>query len=166
MDPARRPATLAESRALSHPLRLRILRLCLDEALTNRELADRLREQPATVLHHVRTLVRTGFLAAEPMRRGRRGAREIPYRATRRSWALEVPAEWRSDVAPIDAFRAELVEAGPDALITSARLGVRLRPADLEALERRIGRAVKAAAAADDPHGEAVSLYIGLHRRP
>ena len=62
MKPARRPATRAEARALAHPLRLRILRLCLDEALTNREIAERVREQPATVLYHVRTLVRNGFL--------------------------------------------------------------------------------------------------------
>src|SRR4051794_4556913 len=52
-----RPATVEEHKALSHPLRLRILRLCLDEPKTNRELADRLDANPATVLHHVRTLV-------------------------------------------------------------------------------------------------------------
>src|SRR5918998_1960858 len=92
-SPRRRPATRDEARALAHPLRLRILRLCLDEALTNRELADRLRAEPATVLYHVRTLVRTGFLASEAERRGRRGAREIPYRATGKSWTLSFEPE-------------------------------------------------------------------------
>ena len=40
-DPAAagRPPTLQEARALAHPLRIRILRLCLDRALTNSELA-------------------------------------------------------------------------------------------------------------------------------
>lgn len=165
MKPARRAATRPEARALAHPLRLRILRLCLDEALTNRELADRLHEQPATVLYHVRTLVRTGFLVAEAERRGRRGAREIPYRATGKSWTLEIPTGAGTHVAPVDAFRAELAEAGAESILTSARLGVRLTPQVLERLERRIGRLVMAAHAADDPDGEPISLYVGMHRR-
>ena len=41
--------------------------------LTNREIAERLDRNPATVLHHVRTLVDRGFLAREPTRRGTRG---------------------------------------------------------------------------------------------
>src|SRR3954449_12893350 len=81
--------TDAEPRALASELRLRIIRLAMDEALTNREIAERLGRNPATTLHHVRTLVDTGFLDAQPVRRGTRGAREIPYRATLLSWALE-----------------------------------------------------------------------------
>ena len=80
-------ATLAETRALAHPLRLRIIRLLFDRSLTNRELARALGEHPATVLHHVRTLLRTDFIAAEPERRGPRGTVEKPYRSTGRSWS-------------------------------------------------------------------------------
>ena len=36
----RRPATAAEAKALTHPLRMRILRLCLDRSLTNKQLAE------------------------------------------------------------------------------------------------------------------------------
>jgi DNA-binding transcriptional ArsR family regulator len=165
IKPTRRPATRAEARALAHPLRLRILRLCLDEALTNRELADRLRQQPATMLYHVRTLVKTGFLAAEDERRGRRGAREIPYRATRRSWALELELTGSEHVAPVDAFRAEMLEAGPESILELARIGIRLRPPDLRRLQRRIQAAVMRAHDDDDPEGEPVSLFVGLHRR-
>ena len=57
--PQRRPATDAEARALASGLRLRILRLTLDEALTNKEIAERVGRNPASVLHHVRTLVDT-----------------------------------------------------------------------------------------------------------
>ncbi|HEV8373300.1 MAG TPA: winged helix-turn-helix domain-containing protein, partial [Actinomycetota bacterium] len=81
----RRAATPEEARALANPLRLRILRLSLDQALTNKQLAERLGMDPGTVLHHVRTLVRTGFLAAEAVRQGERGALEKPYRATGKS---------------------------------------------------------------------------------
>ena len=41
----RRPATPAEAKALASPLRLRILRLCLDQALTNKQLAERSRSR-------------------------------------------------------------------------------------------------------------------------
>ena len=66
MTTERRPASEDEARALASTLRMRILRLCLDVSLTNKEIAARLDRDPASVLHHVRTLVRTGFLAAEP----------------------------------------------------------------------------------------------------
>lgn len=163
--PDRRPATRAEARALAHPLRLRIIRLCLDEALTNRELADRLDEQPGTVLYHVRTLVRTGFMVAEAERRGRRGAREIPYRSTRKSWGLTVPPDLAGNVAVIDAARAEIMEVGPDAVLQLVRLGVRLRPERLEEIDRRLGELINDALAADDPDGEPIGILVAVHRR-
>lgn len=163
--PRRRPATRAEARALAHPLRLRILRLCLDDALTNRDLADRLGEQPATVLYHVRTLVRTGFLKRQRERRGRRGAREVPYRSTRKSWNLSFEPDLAGHVAMIDATRAELVESGPEAVLELVRLAVRLRPDRLEELGRRVVELVGEADAADDPDGEAIGILIAVHRR-
>src|SRR6478672_6330342 len=111
-EPEPKPeATLAETRALAHPLRLRIIRLLYDRSLTNRELARALGEHPATVLHHVRTLLRNGFIAAEPERRGPRGTVEKPYRSTSRSWSLSIDDDHaRVDVAgaALDAFLAEL----------------------------------------------------------
>jgi DNA-binding transcriptional ArsR family regulator len=85
-------ATAAEAKALGHPIRLRILSLCHSESLTNKELADRLHLPPASVLHHVRTLVKSGFLVAEEERPGPRGSTLRPFRATGKSWALEVSA--------------------------------------------------------------------------
>lgn len=164
--PDRRPATRAEARALAHPLRLRIIRLCLDEALTNRELAGRLGEQPATVLYHVRTLVKSGFMVAEAERRGRRGAREIPYRSTRKSWGLSLPPDLAGNVAVIDAARAEIVDAGPDAVLQLVRLGIRLRPERLEEIDRRLGELINEALAADDPEGDPIGILLAVHRRP
>src|SRR5690349_2771767 len=112
---ARRAATPAEVRALSHPDRLRIIRLTYDAALTNKELAQRLGRDPGSTLHHVRTLVQTGFIVAEEPRRGARGAKEIPYRSTGKSWTLDI-GEATDDQAMVllDAFRVELLESPTD----------------------------------------------------
>jgi DNA-binding transcriptional ArsR family regulator len=124
--PARRPATDAEARALASSLRLRILRMTMDGALTNQQIARRLGRSPGSVLHHVRTLVDTGFLAAQEGRRGARGAVEIPYLATGRSWQLELP---RGDAAAhqalLEAFVGESSGADP-ASTDVVRLGLRL----------------------------------------
>ncbi len=164
----RQTATLAEARALAHPLRLRILRLCLDTALTNRQLADRLEMDPGTVLHHVRTLARTGFLAADPVRTGPRGALERPYRATLKSWRVDTDAVDPSNavgLAMVDAFRAQYAEAGRASTLTTAMLGVRLKPDAQEAFVRRVTELVTELKDADDPDGEPVSFYVGLHHQ-
>src|SRR3954467_3711264 len=110
-------------RALAHPLRWRILRLTLDSPLTNKQIAERLGRDPGTVLHHVRELVRTGFLAADDVRSGGRGALERAYRATGKSWRVRLTPDAGTSVAIIDAVREEIVEAGPDATLFTLRLG-------------------------------------------
>ncbi len=165
----RRAATIAEARALASPVRLRILRLCLNEALTNKELATRLDLHPGTVLHHVRNLVATGFLTEDPSRPGPRGTTEKPYRATGKSWRLDVeeseagPAVRR---AVLDAVALELDEAGPGAVIESARMAMRLKPQQLKRLQRRLQELTEEFAQADDPNGEPVAMLVMLHRRP
>jgi predicted ArsR family transcriptional regulator len=160
----RRRATDAEARALASAVRLRILRLCLDQALTNKELAARLDRNPATVLHHVRTLVDTGFLVAEPPRRGARGSREVPYRATGKSWLMDDaggPAPGRDP--SLAAFLEEVAEVGEDRL-SSTRLGLRLTPAQREELEARLhGVLDEFARRPADPDGQKWSLYLGMH---
>src|ERR1700722_12426122 len=96
----RRQATDEEARALASSLRLRSLPVCLDEPQTNKEIAERLGRDPASMLHHVRTLVRTGFLEPQGARRGKRGAREIPYLTTKKSWRLSGLGDRRLMLAP------------------------------------------------------------------
>jgi predicted ArsR family transcriptional regulator len=165
----RRAATTEEARALAHPLRLRILRLCLDEALTNKELAVRLGEHPATILHHVRTLERTGFLVAEAERAGPRGSTQKPYRATGKSWTLDVGEAGLDPnsmlVAVIDAFRAEVAEAPAGATVNSSRLALRLRPSDREELADRAQALIEEFMGRQDPDGERIGLLFAIHRR-
>jgi hypothetical protein len=133
----RRPATPEEARALANPLRLRILRL----------------------------LVETGFLAPSPERRGRRGAMERPYRATGKSWTLDVGEGSSITLALVDAFRAEIALSLPPDIVSTTRLGVRLRPDARDAFRDRFQALVEELKEADDPAGEPYGFFLGFHRR-
>jgi predicted ArsR family transcriptional regulator len=157
----RRVATDAEARALASGLRLRMLRLCLDEPATNREIAETLHLNPATSLHHVRTLVDTGFLVALEPRRGRRGSREIPYRTTGKSWYMDTPVTGGSSL--LDAFLAEIEQVSPE-YRGMTRLGLRLRPDDLEEFRERLHALfAEYHDRPRDPDGEPWSLFVALH---
>jgi len=165
----KRAATPEEFKAMAHPLRLRILRLCLHDALTNKELAERLHKDPATVLHHVRMLVDTGFLAPDRVRSGARGALEKPYRATGKSWILspETPEQVMVGTAAVlDALKAELLELPADHVLEDARVGVKISAAKAKRYQARIEKLVKDfAAEPDDPKGEKFGFYVMWHRR-
>ena len=152
--------TDAEARALASPLRMRILRICLHEARTNKQIAEVLGMNPGSTLHHVRTLVNTGYLRAEEARRGARGAREVPYRATRRSWRAHVPGI--SSVL-IRTFLDEIEGIPADELEVS-RLGLKLNEHDAAELRTRIyGLLQEYAARPSDPDGTPISLLVTLH---
>ncbi|WP_225753121.1 transcriptional regulator [Actinotalea sp. Marseille-Q4924] len=154
-------ASEADARALGSVLRMRILRLCLDEALTNKEIAGRLGKDPGTTYHHVRTLAERGFLAPQEERRGARGAREVPYLATRRSWrAPQVPGHYQ---VLVDAFLEELAEAPPSSVV-AARLGVRLSADAWERAMTRVSEVLQELAdLPPDPDGVPFSLFFAAH---
>ncbi|MBF9069914.1 ArsR/SmtB family transcription factor [Streptacidiphilus fuscans] len=159
----RRPATDDEAKALASSLRLRILRICLGEPHTNKEIAEILGRDPASVLHHTRTLVRTGFLEAQEERRGARGAREIPYLATRKSWRLEVPA---LDRTMLETFLEELALV-PAADVDSTRMGLRLSPGDMDEFRSRLsGLLEEFAERPSDLAEPAWSFFMVLHPDP
>jgi predicted ArsR family transcriptional regulator len=164
--PRRRPATEAEAKALASAVRIRILRLCLDRALTNREIARRLDANPATVLHHVRTLVDTGFLVAEPVRRGARGSREVPYRATRKSWRVDTHGSGITgqSAAIIGAFLDEVRAVDNLDEAKLARLGLRLTEAEFTELNDRLAGILQEYA--DRPpsaDGRPYSVFVALY---
>jgi len=168
MGETRRPATEAEAKALASGLRLRILRLCLDEALTNKEIAARLGAHPATILHHVRTLVTTGFLAALGERRGSRGAREIPYRATGKSWYISIgdtdALAAARNRAMIDAFLQEIQLVEEPGKVHLTRMALRVNPEDLEEFLGRIGGLFEEyKQRRPDAAGDPVSIFFAVH---
>jgi DNA-binding transcriptional ArsR family regulator len=149
VDRRRRRATVLQAKAASHPLRLRILRLCGQQPMTNKQLADRLGSQPGTTLYHVRLLVAAGLLEPAPIRTGASGALEKPYRTAGQSWWLSAygdtdegePYDDRDDqlsMAPIEAFQAELREAGPGSVRTFARFMLHLSEEEVRELDRRL----------------------------
>ncbi|ONI80026.1 transcriptional regulator [Actinosynnema sp. ALI-1.44] len=162
-------ATADELKALGHPVRWRILRLCLDRALTNKQLAVELTLAPATTLRHVRALVKTNFLAPEPVRTGEHGALERPYRATSRTRGLSILHDdtglgQRVELAVLGAHRAELIAAGVDSGRGSHRGVLRLRPESVASLNDRIREVI--AEYADEDDGEPLSYLWSVALRP
>ncbi|GEK78904.1 ArsR/SmtB family transcription factor [Agrococcus baldri] len=150
----------ARGRALSSPLRLRVLRLCAFESRTNKELAELLGVNPGTMLHHVRTLVQTGFLAAEEERTGAGGAREVPYRATGLSW--RTPLAGGSRVL-VDTFLQQIEGLEPDELQT-IWLGLKLSREHRDELGRRLSELAEEFKQREpDPEGETYSLFVAFH---
>lgn len=130
----------ARAKALGSPIRWRILRLCLHEPRTNRELAALLDRNPATMLHHVRTLVDAGYLAPQEARRGTRGAREIPYLATRLTWTEDEQTS-TSDVL-VRTFLEEIEGLAPDD-VGIMRAGLRMSRDELHEYWTRVAAIVK-----------------------
>ncbi|PJI94772.1 winged helix-turn-helix domain-containing protein [Luteimicrobium subarcticum] len=150
----------ADARALASTLRLRILRLCLDEPRSNREIAAALGRNPGSTLHHVRTLVDRGFLAPLPVRRGVRGSREVPYLATGRSWRTPVAP---GDPSLVRTFVDEIGEARPDD-VAVVRLGLTLTPAARAELDQRVSALLQEYAdRAPDPGGEPVAVFYASY---
>jgi DNA-binding transcriptional ArsR family regulator len=166
----RQPATPEEVRALAHPLRLRIIRLLYDGPLTNQELAARLSTNPASVLHHVRTLLRTGFIEPDVERRGPRGRIEKLYRTTGKSWRVSIdaglPEADNLGRAALDAFVAEVTDAGAAADLDTSRLALVLSPEHKALLEQRVEDVLQEfAALPPDPGGERLAIFVAMHRR-
>jgi DNA-binding transcriptional ArsR family regulator len=166
----RRPATADEAKAMAHPMRLRILRLCLNRELTNKELADRLGRDPGTLLHHVRILVKAGFLAPGDPRHGSHGALEKPYRATGKSWLLDfgdrATTEDPAASPSLEAFRAELAEAGPGSMEQETRIGLTLTDDSLRRLQERLQDIFdEYVDRPPDPGGNGYGLYLAIHRQ-
>jgi DNA-binding transcriptional ArsR family regulator len=158
----RRPATDAEASALASGIRLRIIRLTFGEAMTNKELASRLGKDPATMLHHVRKLVEAGFLAAQPPRRGTRGAKEIPYLSTGLSWRLN-SSEGGLDEAMLEAYLAEISELDRGDL-DQTRLVVQVSPDDQEEFKRRLEELLEEfRIRSPELSGERLAIYIGMY---
>ncbi|KJL42198.1 Helix-turn-helix domain protein [Microbacterium trichothecenolyticum] len=154
------PEAEARMRALSSPLRLRVLRLCAFESRTNKELAGLLGVNPGTMLHHVRTLVQTGYLAAQAERTGAQGAREVPYKATGLSWRTSMPG---GSPILVETFLQQIEGLDPDDLDVTW-LGLKLNDEHKEEFQRRLYELVNEFKERDpDADGDTYSFFSTLH---
>lgn len=154
------PEAEARMRALSSPLRLRVLRLCAFESRTNKELAELLGVNPGTMLHHVRTLVQTGYLAAEPERSGAQGAREVPYRATGLSWRTSMPG---GSYVLVETFLQQ-IEGVADEDLDATWLGLKLNDEHKNEFQHRLYELVNEfKERGADPDGATYSFFSALH---
>ncbi|KAA9160009.1 winged helix-turn-helix transcriptional regulator [Amycolatopsis acidicola] len=159
----RRQATEAEANALASGIRLRIIRLTYAEALTNKELAERLGRDPATTLHHVRKLVDTGFLVAQPPRRGNRGAKEIPYLSSGLSWHLSGAGHEKAlNEAILEAYLAEIAEV-PIGEVEQTRLVVQVPDEDLREFSDRLRDLLEEFRARSDTSGRRTAIYLATY---
>ncbi len=168
MTSARREATPTEARALANPIRLRILRLLRFDSLTNAELAARLQMNPATTLHHVRTLLRSGFVETDDERPGPNGITEKPYRDTGKSWVVNVsdPSDGEAlAAASLEAFVAEIGEVGGE-VVSTTRQALRLDDAGLAELTARLLAVFDEFEERGDDDGDAYAVFTAIHRRP
>jgi hypothetical protein len=115
----------------------------------------------------VRTLVDTGFLIEQPVRRGPRGSRERPYIASGKSFYVSMgdgsDRTFEGRDLLLTTFLQEIDGLPVDAL-SSTRLGFRLTAADREVVEERLQSVLdEIAAMPSDPDGVPWSLYLGLH---
>ncbi|RSM60929.1 ArsR family transcriptional regulator [Amycolatopsis sp. WAC 01376] len=162
MPTPRRAATEAEIAAMASGIRLRIIRLTYSEALTNKELAERLDRDPATTLHHVRKLVDTGFLEALPPRRGTRGAKEIPYRSTGLSWHLD-SRDRGIDQAIFEAYLAEIADVGFDE-VQQTRIVVQVPDEQITEFEARLMELVDDFISRPvDPEAKRTAIYLSKY---
>lgn len=163
MPTERRKATEAEAKALASSVRVRIIRLTYSEALTNKELAQRLGRDPATTLHHVRRLVATGFLEPQPSRKGNRGAKEIPYRSTGLSWRLTNLRTQAIKEAMLGAFLTEVTDVDAEEL-HQTRVVAQLSDEEREEFRRRFQELFdEFAARPRHPDGELTAVYLAMY---
>lgn len=147
----RTPATADQAKALASPIRLRVLRLCLNDELTNKQLAERLECDPSTMHYHAKILLEAGFLERAEPRHGSTGALEKPFRSTGLSWTLDIGTDnVDTTLAMLDAFRAEFAEAGPASVESWSRFTYHLNEAALGEMTQRIQEILDDYEATDD----------------
>lgn len=161
----RRSASEEEAKALASSMRIRILRICLKEQLTNKEIATRLGANPATVLYHVRKLVSAGFLEAQEPRSGPSGAYEVPYLATGKSWRLSLDAgDLQLRSAMIEAFVSEVGQLPASEEVGISRLSVRLSASGHARLLERVQEFLDEYAAGEpEEDSTQYSIFLAIH---
>lgn len=98
-------ASVADLRALAHPLRLRIMELFAEMPRTTKQVAELLNQPPTRLYHHVAALERAGLLELRETRKNR-GATEKWYATPAKRIGTSSPAGTKRRREDARALRA------------------------------------------------------------
>jgi DNA-binding transcriptional ArsR family regulator len=146
-------------RALSHPVRLRILSLLTGRALSSAELARELDMKHAAVSYHVRQLERAGYLEVAQTRsvRGGQERRYRPRPAGRAEWAQEDP---QLTIRAVTGELTRRLAEGPSTWRVLADAELWVVPSVWEDVRQRVAAALTDLHAAAVPPGSPGAVHV------
>jgi DNA-binding transcriptional ArsR family regulator len=177
--------TLAQVRAISAPLRQRILEKLIEQTMTAKQVAVALGENPTKLYHHVQVLEALGLIELVRTEQ-KRGTTEKYYHAIAESYTIDeqLMAGMAQSTEGLDTFdsaikgifavtqdeiRASLAAKlfDPNDKLTSGRIirsFFRASPKQIAALNKKLSAWVEACEAADDKDGElAYSFMVAFY---
>ena len=164
--------TLEQFKAISHPLRTRILGIIQQQPATAKQIADRLRASTGSIGHHLKLLEEAG-LAQIVAKRVTHGIIAKYYTRTAKVFDFDLPKEW---VSPHDVTE-DIVGAGyADLQLTLTQLGaevlsgyprVKLSSQQVAKYQARVKQLIEdLLAETPDPNGAAWGLLVALFESP
>lgn len=166
--------TLQQFKAISDPIRSRILGIIQNQPATAKQIADRLRASPGAIGHHLHVLEAAG-LAQVVARRITRGIVANYYTRTARIFSYDLPPEVAGNesigLEIMTQARDELAEAlvtiEEDPLRTDSFPHIRLSPERARAYYERLEALVDDILnETPDPGGEVYGIFVSMFKAP
>ncbi len=166
--------TPQQFKAISEPVRLKILNIIRHQPATAKQLAGRLEATPGAIGHHLQVLEAAG-LARVTARRVTRGIIAKYYTRTARifsfDWPPEITASFSVELDIISQARDEMAESlagyGSTACMEAGLPHARLRPERVAFYSQRLNRLIEDfLQEGDDPNGEVFGLALALYKAP
>lgn len=166
--------TFEQFKAISEPVRSRILGIIQNQPATAKQLADRLGATPGAIGHHLRVLEEAG-LAQVVARRLVRGIVANYYTRTARIFSFELPEDVKGGVSAaldiMDTARNELAEAQTslkeDPYQAISFPHVRLSPERARHYSERLDALLEDLLHEQpDPHGKVYGILMSMSRSP
>lgn len=166
--------TMEQFRAVSDPIRSRIIGIIQQQPATAKQIAGRLKASPGAIGHHLHILEAAGLVQVVA-RRFRRGTVANYYTRTARLFAFDFPEEVTGGVSlnmrhmeqTRDELAASLACFADDPCLGDSFLHPRLSRERAERLQKRVEALVEdVLSEPPDPEGEVYSLYMLLFKSP
>jgi DNA-binding transcriptional ArsR family regulator len=166
--------TVQQFKAISDPIRSRILGIIQNQPTTAKQIADRLGASPGAIGHHLHVLEAAG-LAQVIARRITRGIVANYYTRTARIFTYELPSEVAGNASIgleiMTQARDELAEAlvtiEEDPLRTDSFPHIRLSPGRAQVYSERLEELLNdILQERPDPNGEVYGIFISMFKAP